>query len=142
MRPEKLGRALGIGVRLAGRRILPAAPPPPTPAERQAAAARRVRQGAALGHKARLTKEGGKRFGRAVWNPFAGAAGTLWYEITGMFFALFALFFGQHLWSVRAAWRSGPDHRAFILFSVLCLLFAWFAVSSFRHARNRSRRSR
>jgi hypothetical protein len=139
MRPEKLGRALGIGVRLAGQRILPAAPPPPTPTERQAASARRVRQGEALGHKACRTKDGGKRLVRAVWNPFAGATGTLWYEITGMFFALFALFFGQHMWSVHIGWRTGPNHRDFILYAVLSLMFAWFAVSSFRHARRRTR---
>ncbi len=139
MRPEKLGRALGIGVRLASQRILPAAPPAPTAAERQAATARRVRRGEALGHKARRTREGGKRLGRAVWNPFATATGTLWYEITGMFFALFALFFGQHMWSMHTGWRSGPQHRDFLLYAMLSLLFAWFAISSFRRARKRAR---
>ena len=139
MRPERLGRALGIGVRLASQRILPATPPPPTPAERQAASARRVRQGAALGQKARRTKEGGKRLGRAVWNPFASATGTLWYEITGMFFALFAVVFAQHLWSAHSSWHSGPHHRDFLIYALLTGMFAWFAVSSFRRARRRTR---
>jgi hypothetical protein len=140
MRPERLGRALGIGVRLATQRILPSAPPPPSEADRRAASERRVRTGAAIGQTARRTKEGGKRFGRAIWNPFARASGTLWYEITGMFFALFAVFFAQHLWMVHQHWRNGPHHRDFVVYALLAGMFAYFAVSSFRRARKRSRR--
>jgi hypothetical protein len=139
MRPERLGRALGIGVRLAGQRIKPVPPPPPTAEQRRAATARRIRQGQALGSKVRQTGEGGKRFGRAVWNPFASATGTLWYEITGMFFALFGIVFAQHLWIVRTSWQSGPHHRDFLIYALLTVMFAWFAVSSFRRARRRTR---
>ena len=141
MRPERLGRALGIGVRLARQRILPVTPPPTT-AERRAASARRIRRGEALGQTVRRGTEGGKRLGRAVWNPFASASSTLWHEISGMFFALFALFFAQHLWLVRADWKIGPRHGDFLVYALLSVLFLYFAVSSFQRARKRSRVAR
>ena len=40
-------------------------------------------------------KEGGKRFGEAVWGPFAKLSGVLWLELTGVFFGIFALFAGR-----------------------------------------------
>ncbi len=82
---------------------------------------------------------GSRNFGRSVWNPFAQASSILWLEITGMFFALFALLFGQHLYSIRGAWRSGPEHAHFLAYAAFAGIFLYFAVSSFAKARQRSR---
>ena len=141
-RPTLAGRALGIGLRLVGQRVLPPPPPPPTAAQRQAAAQQRVRTGEQLGRHTRNMGRGGRNFSRAVWNPFAHAGGILWLEITGMFFALFALLFVQHLWAIRASWRSGPEHGHFVAYAVLMTLFVYFAASSFARAGKRSRRRR
>lgn len=82
---------------------------------------------------------GGRNFGRAVWNPFAQAGSILWLEITGMFFALFALLFGQHLYSIRSAWQFGPEHGHFLAYAAFAGIFLYFAFSSFAKARRRSR---
>ena len=139
-RPNVFGRALGIGFRLVGQRILPPAPPPPTPAQQRAATQARVRRGEAVGRQTRNAGRGSRNFGRAVWNPFAHASSILWLEITGMFFALFGFLFAQHVWALRASYRSGPEHTHFLTYAAFALLFLYFAASSFLKARKRSRR--
>ena len=137
MRSSTFGRALGIGVRLFAQRVQP---PPPTPAQRQAAAARRHARGEQLGKGARNLRAGGRQLGRGLWNPLAHAGSILWLEITGLFFLLFAVFFAQHLWLLRANARSGPEHTHFWVYVGCAALFTWFAVSSFVKANRRAKR--
>ncbi len=141
-KPATVGRALGTGVRMLGQRIAQTtapAPPPPSEAETRAAAERSRRAGETLGRRARNVGRGSRAVRRAVWHPFAEASSILWLEITGMFFALFAVLFGQHLWTLRAAYRTGPEHARFLVYALFTLLFAYFAVSSFARARRRAR---
>ena len=140
MRPGTLGRALGIGVRLTKQRILPTPARTPTSEQREAASRKHVRTGEALGRKVRGAHQGGKHFSRAVWNPFAHASSILWLEITGAFFALFAFLFAQHAWSLRAAWRTGPEHAHLLVYVIFAVIFAYFAATSFARARKRNRR--
>ena len=138
MRPSTFGRALGIGARLLGRRVLPSAP---TPVQAAAASDRRVQRGQALGRRVQRTqqgvRQGSRNFTRAVWNPFARAGRILWLEITGAFFLLFGVLFAQHLYAIRSAYRSGPEHGHFLVYAGLSALFLYFAVSSFARARQR-----
>jgi len=167
MEPEKFGRSVGIGVRVAGRMLRdranrvgqPAAAPPapqnPPPRNvsilppQQPKAARPQppvsnlheatrKAGKAGGAAAR----GAKRFGEALWGPLVHAGGVLWLEITGMFFALFALFFGQSTYRVRGAWKGGPEHAHLLLYAALTAVFIWFSVSSFLRARRKGKRKR
>ncbi len=135
---------------MAGKALL-ADKAPPTPEAARAADQARIHAlhqagkrgrtvGTGLGKGTRNLHRGTRSFGRAVWNPFAVAAGVLWLEVAGLFFALFELFFVQHLYELRHAWRGGPDHRRFLLYLALCLLFAYFAGSSFARARQKQRR--
>ncbi len=149
MRPKTLGRALGIGVRIAGKSLLQEKPLPPEAiraAEQarveavRAAGLRARATGTALGDGTRRIGHGTRNFGRAVWNPFAMATSVLWLEITGLFFALFALFFGQHLYELRTAWRSGPEHLRFVLYAVLVAAFLYFSASSFLRASRKQKR--
>ena len=149
MRPGTLGRALGIGARLAAKQILPPASPPPTPSEQQARrvaqqarSAARIERARIAGRQTRNLGKSGKHFAGALWNPFAHAGSILWLEVTGMFFALFAVLFAQHLWTLRTAWRSGPQHPRFLAYTAFSLIFAWFATSSFLRVRSRNRRRR
>jgi hypothetical protein len=86
---------------------------------------------------------GGKRFGTSVWRPFVKASGVLWLEMTGSFFALFALFAAQSTWMHRAdLHQTALNHTAHQRFLVSCgatLVFIYFSVSSFLKARRRSR---
>jgi hypothetical protein len=82
----------------------------------------------------------GRRFGRAVFGPLLHIGGTLWLEITGLFFALFALFFVQNVVKLRSAWRSGPEHGHLMLYIGLAMVFIYFSATSFVRAAQRSRR--
>jgi hypothetical protein len=150
MEPKKLGRTLGIGVRVASkiardraaRAVAEAdaekkdgqgrgrAPQPKAPS---AMAARVSAQGTAIGR-------GAKNFRQSVVTPFKKAGSVLWLEITGVFFAFFAVFFAQSVFRVHSAWRQGAEHSHFVLYILLTLLFGWFAVSSFVRARKKEKR--
>ena len=156
MEPNRFGRKLGIGVRVAARmakeraakasaasatqvaapqaatapppQSRPATPPPPRTPKNYIEPARRV-------------GEGTRRFGKAFLGPLKHVSGTLWLEITGLFFALFATFFGQNAWRTRAAVLHGPEHVHFLLYTGVTLVFAYFCVSSFVKASRRGKRS-
>jgi hypothetical protein len=139
MEPKRVGRTLGIGVRVASNmlrdRVERAAAHPrpvtssiPIPPERN------------MGNRVGSVKRGVKAFVQALWTPFGHAGGVLWLEITGLFFALFTLFFVQSAYRVRGAWRVGPEHFHLVLYVVLGLGFAWFSGSSFLRAYRKSKR--
>jgi hypothetical protein len=83
----------------------------------------------------RKATQGGRGFGRAFWKPFSAAGRALWHEITGLFFALFALFFAQGLWRLRDAWRFGPEHRHFVIDLMMTVVFLYFSISAFVRSR-------
>jgi hypothetical protein len=95
--------------------------------------------GANITAKVATVKRGAKAFGRALLGPFTHAGGILWLEITGLFFALFALFFVQSVYRVLTAWRQGADHALLPLYAALAIAFAWFSVSSFARAYRKSK---
>ena len=147
-----MGRALGIGVRVASnmvrQRVAQAAAAPPTPVT--AAAPRPVEPAPPPRapvpapvpgpSKTATAKRGAKAFGQAVLGPFTHAGSILWLEITGLFFALFALFFVQSVYRVRTAWRQGPEHAHLLLYCFLAVGFGWFSVSSFTRAYRKNQR--
>ena len=61
----------------------------------------------------------------------AHTGSVLWLEITGLFFALFAAFFGQSVYKFRGDWKGGPDHTHFVIYTALTVLFSVFTVSQF-----------
>jgi hypothetical protein len=120
-------------------------PPPAQPV--QAAARTAARATAQVQKNVQQTRagvaRGSKRFGTSVWRPFVKLSGVLWLEMTGSFFALFALFAAQSTWAHRAdLHQTALNHTAHQHFLVSCgvtLGFAYFSVSSFLRARRRSR---
>jgi hypothetical protein len=147
MEPKKVGRTLGIGVRVASNmvreRVERAAAAHSAPVEAgngRPAAPAPPRAGIKIDSKVAGAKRGAKAFGRAFLGPFTHAGGVLWLEITGLFFALFALFFVQNIYRVRSAWSHGPEHTHLLLYIALAVGFAWFSVSSFTRAYRKSKR--
>jgi hypothetical protein len=148
MEPKKVGRTLGIGVRVASnmlrQRVEQAAAAHPGPAEaangRAAAPPRPAPVRPNLSSRAATAKRGAKAFGQALLGPFTHAGSVLWLEITGLFFALFALFFVQSVYRVRSAWRQGAEHTHLLLYVLLAGIFVWFSVSSFTRAYRKSKR--
>ena len=135
MEPKKVGRTLGIGVRVASNMLRQRV--------EQAAKARESRPPAPSPPRSSrvvTAKRGAKAFGQGLLGPFTHAGKVLWLEITGLFFALFALYFAQNVYRVRAAWRQGPEHSHLLLYCALAAAFAWFSFSSFARAYRRNKR--
>jgi hypothetical protein len=166
MEPNRFGRKLGIGVRVASRMIKQraaqaAAPSPQPQSQPNASAAPRTApsnaspSGASQPNTSRPTSpprnprdyvqparrvgEGTRRFGQAFFEPLTHVGRTLWLEITGLFFALFGAFFAQNAYRNRSSALHGPAHAQFLLFCAITLVFAYFCVSSFWKAARASR---
>jgi hypothetical protein len=144
MEPKKVGRTLGIGVRVASNmvreRVERAAAANSAPVESGNERPYPPRASIKMGSRVAVAKRGAKAFGQAFLGPFTHAGSILWLEITGLFFALFALFFVQNIYRVRGSWRQGPEHAHLLLYIALAVGFAWFSVSSFMRAYRKSKR--
>ena len=96
-----------------------------------------VGSAAGLAEGSRRLARGAGRFGGALWKPFAHATGVLWLQITGLFFAFFALGFAGYAWRLYQS-AGVHDHRLG-LYGFFAVLFLWFAVSSFWRAGRKKR---
>ena len=139
MRPQTIGRALGIGLRIAGRIAskqlagsaqtaanAPARPQPATAAQNRST-------GKAAGQVTRGVARGVGGFLR----PFGRVGGILWLEVTGVFFFLPVVVFAPTLWRLRASWLRGPDHATFLVTAGIVVLFFYLSVSSFWRAQKK-----
>jgi len=148
MKPQTIGRVLGIGVRVAGRMAgrhltagvqaattTPGGRPLAQPVTIEGApgpAAARVsaqRAGAATAGLARGV--GG------FLRPFRRVGNIVFLEVMGAFFLLFALPFGNWAWRLRAQAAHGPEHSRFLVYAVMMVVFLYLGVSSFWRARRR-----
>jgi hypothetical protein len=156
----RLGRALGYGARHATKTLISAvdaatAPNPSGAASQQTArpnpaattprpspitqAAQAYRNVAEVQKVAKIQARG---LGRSVLTPVKRFSSVLWLEVTGTFFALFALVLGQSVWRLRDSFKASPSsseaHKAYF-YLVLFLVFAYFSISSFVRANRRQR---
>jgi hypothetical protein len=141
MRPQSIGRALGIGLRVAGR----------IAGQRMAAIGQAAEAHTAATAPAAKTLDGNGAAGRAdgrtaggvvrgvggFLRPFRRVGGILWLEVTGVFFFLPVVVFAPTLWRVRASWAHGPDHRLFLATAGVMAVFLYLGVTSFWRARKR-----
>lgn len=124
MKPQTIGRALGIGLRVAGR----------IAGQRIAAGARNPASAAqAAGHATAGVARGVGGFLR----PFRRIGAILWLEVAGVLFLLPVVVFAPKLWGTRASWAHGPDHRIFLVTAGVMAVFLYLGVSSFWRARRR-----
>ena len=140
MKPQTIGRVLGIGVRVAGRmagqrlsatqvaEAIPGAPARSAVVEGAPRAAAR-RAGVAA-----------SAVGRGVGGflkPFRRVGNIVFLEVVGVFFLLFAIGFGNWAWRIRAQVAQGPDHTKFLAYAAMTVVFVYLGVSSFWRARRR-----
>jgi hypothetical protein len=154
MKPQTIGRALGIGLRVAGRIAGQqlAGTQQSTAAPRPAGAASIAHQGAAVrpvaAAGASTAQSAGRMTGHAsrgivkgvggFLRPFGRIGGTLWLEVTGVFFLLPVIVFLPTVWSTRMNWWQGPDHRKFVSSVIVVAVFLYLGITSFLRARRRS----
>jgi len=141
MKPESVGRVLGIGLRVAGRvagqRLSAAAEPPtatPTAGVQSSGSAPR----STIRSAARAQSNGSLARGISGFlKPFGRVGGKLWLEVTGVFFLLPVVVFVPNLWRLRASYGSGPDHRTFVASAIVVVVFLYLGVTSFWRARRK-----
>ena len=138
MRAQTIGRVLGVGVRVAGRiagqRITGSATSAPRPVTVPGVGAQRPR----------ITAQQAARAGGSISRglggfvrPFARVGRSLFLEVTGVFFLLFVLVFGNWAWRLHTQYLQGPEHTRFLVYAGMMLVFAYLAASSFWRARRR-----
>ena len=134
MRPVAIGRALGIGVRVAGRlaseRLSAATQPASVPQSIAATPAAHPSPRAA-GQRSITRAVGG------FFQPFRRAGSIVLLQVTGVFFLLPVIVFAPTLWRTRMSYAHGPDHRTFLAAAIVVTVFFYLGVSSFWRARKR-----
>jgi hypothetical protein len=160
MKAEKLGRVLGIGLRVAGRmagqKLAGGAQTAGGAAAGQVGQAGQVAQkeqsvaGAAArgqaagaadarakGQVAGRTAKGVARGVGGFLRPFRRVGGILWLEMTGGFFFLFVVAAAVPLWRNRPIHLDGPYDKNFLAAAGIMVVFFYLGVSSFWRARRR-----
>src|SRR6185437_2399345 len=137
MQPTRVGRTIGVGARVASAMLR----------DRAAHTAHALRQDAPVyAARAKATaagvKRGGKRFGESILGTFGHAGGVLWLEITGLFFAIFGLFFVQGVYRLRTDWHAGPNHQKLVIYGCVAILFFYFSITSFYRAHKKQKRKK
>jgi hypothetical protein len=136
MKPQTIGRVLGIGMRVAGRMA----------GQRLAGASQ---NGASRSPNRPVTVPGvgGPAQRRATGSlarglggfvrPFRRVGGIVFLEVMGVFFFLFVLVFAQTMWRMRASYAHGPDHQKFLVAAGLLVVFLYLTISSFWRAQHK-----
>ena len=140
MRPENIGRVLGIGVRVAARVAGQRLAASQSPASAPAASTQGNQPSPDAASRGRAAGQASASVGRGLagfFKPFRRVGGALWLEVTGVFFFLPVLVFAPTMWRTRLSFAHGPDHRTFIASTVVVVLFLYLAISSFWRARRR-----
>jgi hypothetical protein len=141
-----IGRALGIGVRVAGRiagqtlgdqvQNVAGRPQP-----------LRTVNGAPQNRFAGKLPTAAVPQARAVisqgiggfFRPFRRVGGILWLEVTGVLFLLPVVAFVTTLWRSAAEYPHTTDHRTFWVSAVIVGVFLYLSLSSFWRAQRRSK---
>lgn len=150
----RFGRALGKGARHAAKSLLEAADAAASPDPRPKAAAPSRTTAQAAGSRAaeihrntvstaHQARKAAKASRKSLLDPVKTFSGTLWLQVTGTFFTLFAVFLAQASWNLRSAAHSHADpgltHKLYA-YVALAFVFAYFAVTSFVRASRRGKR--
>jgi hypothetical protein len=147
MKPQTIGRVLGIGVRVAGRMAgqhlagpaQSSTDPPGGTGARPVTidAANSPAAGRAAGRSAGRATGSVARGVGGFLKPFRRVGNIVFLEVVGVFFFVFVLVFGQMVWRAHASYLHGPDHQKFLVAAGLMLVFLYLSLSSFWRARRK-----
>jgi hypothetical protein len=141
MRAQKIGRALGIGLRIAGRIAeKQMAGQQKTPRPRSSGAASGSTAGAAARSAGQVTARasGGVSRGVGGFLKLCGRlGGIVFLEVTGAFFLLLGMVFIPFLWKSWHAGLHGADYWHFGVEALVAAMFIYLGLSSFWRARRK-----
>ncbi|HTX76483.1 MAG TPA: hypothetical protein VMD29_09780 [Terracidiphilus sp.] len=142
MKPQTVGRVLGVGLRVAGRvagqRLAASGGTPASsaagvaPVQQDTGA--RARQ---AGAKAARVSGGVARGMGGFLRPFRRVGGILFLEVVGGFFLLFVMVFSIAAWRLRSDYAHGPEHAKFLVSAGMAVVFLYLGLSSFWRANRR-----
>jgi hypothetical protein len=141
----RFGRALGYGARHAAKAVMQAADAATAPGAAKSASRPVEAKTEPVVRKRPTvaeTKKHAGTLGRSVWTPVARFSSVVWLQVTGLFFALLAVFLGEGAWKERAAMHLPVGTHAAQKFWVVVaafVVFAYFCVSNFVRAWLRER---
>jgi hypothetical protein len=138
VRPQSIGRILGIGVRVAGRVAGEALSGDGTQNTASPAPTLQNVSYTARGRNAGQATRNASRGVAGFFKPFRTVGGKIFLEVVGAFFFLPVLVFTPVLWRTRESWQHGPDHRTFLSAALIIVVFLYLGLSSFWRARHRS----
>jgi hypothetical protein len=166
MRARRIGRTLGIGVRVfarvatgrvaepeqaraqsatqsQGARAQPyaAAPPPGSRNSYRAALEATAPAAVQAGQTLNQASQSVTRGLGGMLRPFRRVGGILWLEVTGVFFLLPVVVFAPALWREIAAYHHTSDHKTLCLTAAIMAVFLYLGVSSFWRAHKRAAQS-
>jgi hypothetical protein len=139
MKPETIGRVLGIGLRVAGRaagRQIAGSAQAAGSQPAQQSVAGEPQQRARSQSAGQVTKSAARGVG-GFFRPLRRVGGILWLEVTGVFFCLFALVFGTAMWRERPQGLHGPYDKPFLTTAAMMMVFGYLGVTSFLRARRK-----
>ena len=143
MKPQTVGRYLGVGLRVAGRmagqKLAGNGPSGAAPVT-VAGVGGPSTSGAAVRQSARKTGVVAGRVGKGMGGflrPFGRVGGIVFLEVTGAFFFLFVILFADWAWKLRSEYAHGPEHSKFLVYIALTFVFLYLSVSSFWRAKRK-----
>ena len=146
MEPRYIGRALGIGVRVAGRiagqRIAAEAQTGQAASRPQVVtvASPQSQNGNAAKEAGQIAARASRGVSQGVGGflrPFRRVGGILWLEVTGVLFLLPVIVFGPTLWRSAVGYSNTTDHKTFWIAAGVVAVFLYLSLSSFWRARHR-----
>jgi hypothetical protein len=137
VRPQTIGRVLGIGLRVAGRMAGHAIMGEDAQGTAGTAQQSAIPTAAARGRAAGQATRGASRGVSGFFKPFKSVGGKILLEVIGVFFLLPVVVFAPVLWRTRSSWQHGPDHRTFLAAAVVVVVFLYLGITSFWRARRR-----
>jgi len=136
MKPESIGRTVGVGLRVAGRMAGQRLAGNQQPATHQPVASQQSSPPTSAARASGRAGSVAKGLGGFL-RPFRRVGGILWLEVTGVFFLLPVVVFAPTMWRTRQSWEHGPDHRTFVISAIVVVVFFYLGVTSFLRARRR-----
>ena len=153
----RLGRALGYGARHAAKTLASAVdaatspdpravsprPPAGRPVAAQSVTARATEIHQSVVAVQQQARGQARTLGRSFWTPLKNFSSAIWLQVTGTFFAVFALLMGEGVWRLRGSLHaapSSPEAHKLWFHAAVFLGFAYFALSNFVKAALRERR--
>ena len=141
MRAQKIGRVLGIGVRVAGRiageRLGGQEKPPSSPTRRTGSASTAASAARSAGRATAQVSGGVSRGIGGFFKVVTRLGGILFLEVTGAFYLILGVAFTPFLWKSWQAGLKGPGVWHFAVEALVTLMFLYLGLSSFWRARRR-----